>query len=441
MRYDAKESKQPDKLNKVLVLADEFAATNNNFISSNEEDIFYMWENDVWKYTNPKTFERWMIGAHEPFQYLSRNGRKEAMHGLSLIKQVTLAQMNSCEILDLENGVYCMKKNRLLPHDRKYLSTIRIPYKYEPKAQCPLWIAFMNSSLEGNAERISALQEFMGYCLGRDNHFHRALILLGEGRNGKGTTFHIIRKLVGAENGTSLTLSQMTDKNMAARLANKLINIDADTDSSARNYEANFRLITGGDPIMVKNLYENPFELKPYVKLIIGANELPHIADKTHGFYDRLIIIPYNVSFAGREDFALKDKLEAEISGILNWALIGRKRLYERGKFTDTDEMKQLIQELKTQNNPLESYVSDHIRFHDDAVTTKKVVYAHYREWCKDNSYHPLSQIKFSREFYRICKPNTQKDTKAAYGNREHIWPNVFIIGVNEPVKQQAWTE
>ena len=443
VKFKIDEAKRQDKVNDIIKATNEFAIKNDNFIFCSQEGEFYHWADNFWQKVHDLKFEKWIMDREEVFMYMGRTKRQEAIHSLKLIKQMELSDFNCGDILDLKNGVYNVKEYKFMEHDKKYLSNIRIPYDYDALAQCERWVSFVNECLEGNAERVSVLQEFMGYCLGRDNSFHKCLILIGDGRNGKGTTFHIIRKMLGENNCTSLKLGQMMNENMAARLANKLVNIDADTDTSARKYESDFRRITGGDTIMVKNLYENPFELTPYVRLVIGANDLPHIADKTHGLYDRLIIIPYNVSFMGREDFYLKEKMEAEISGIFNWALEGRKRLYERGRFIETIEVKELIDELKRQNNPIEAFVDECVGVHDDANITKRQMFDAYYEWCKQNNNHPFSMIKFGKELFRVCGRYTKKNERESntIGNSP-IWPQLYIKGKWSPVeKAKEWQE
>ena len=437
MKFVTDGAKRPDKIDKIIDAVNTFASSSDGFLFCTQEGSFYMWINNYWQVVHDLVFEKWMMDNNEPFLYMSKSKRGEAMHNLALIKQKDLKEFNKGEHLDLNNGVYMIGAGKFGPHDKRLMSSIRIPYNYEPQATCEGWLAFLNDCLEGVESRVALLQEYMGYCLGKDNSFHRALILIGDGRNGKGTTFHIIKKMLGENNCTALKLGQMCNENFAARLASKLVNIDADTDTGAANYETDFRRITAGDTIMVKNLYSDPYELTPYVRLLIGANELPHIADKTHGLYDRILIIPYNVSYAGREDFGLKDRLSLEISGILNWAIEGRRRLYGRGRFTETDEMVSMIKELKRLNNPIQAYIDERIVINIKSEVKKEDLYADYLLWCRNNGYKALSHIKFSKELYRILKHYTKMDGRKTdeYTNYR-IWPGIHITGKWEEVKK-----
>jgi phage/plasmid-associated DNA primase len=61
-----------------------------------------------------------------------------------------------------------------------------------------------------------------------------------------------------------------------------------------------------------------------------------------------------------QEDKDLPNKLKQEISGIINWCLVGLKRLIQNeGKFTIPKDNKQHIHELSLTNNPVKEFVID----------------------------------------------------------------------------------
>lgn len=439
MLFNGSDEKKPHQVNHNLRLADEFAnKVKDQLVFCLDQGQFYTYKDGYWKGLGKKEDELWLY-QHEEITYLSDNAFKQFMNKLSVVTQVPLDNFNSKEILNLQNGVLDIQTMEFKDHSPHYLSTIMLPYKYDKEANHETWDYFLKSSLEGVQERIDILQEFMGYCLGKDTSFHKALILLGEGRNGKGTTFRIIQKIIGRENFSALKMGLLNKEERVSLLVNKLVNIDADCDTQAKGFESGFRTITGDDHITGKKLWKDTFDFKPFCKLIIGANDLPRIADKTHGFYDRLLIIPYNVSFVGKEDRDLDNKLEVEISGILNWALEGRKRLYKNGRFSMTKSMQDYVVELKLENNPLELFIHENIGFEMGISTSKQEMYVAYVDFCKDGGYHAFSKIKFGKEFFRIIGNKTQKDARSANINeRTPIWTNIYLRGKNDPIIQKA---
>jgi P4 family phage/plasmid primase-like protien len=230
----------------------------------------------------------------------------------------------------------------------------------------------------------------------------------------------------------------MGNPQKCSEMVNALVATDGDVDLLAKNFEANFRRITGGDTITAKILYRNTFSFKPHCKLILAANELPVIKDKTRGFYRRMLVIMFNKSFFGVEDRNLDKKLTTELPGILNWALIGRKRLYKNKEFNLTDDLKGTIESIRRENNPIEMFIDEKIGFLNGVSTYKKEVYAEYTRYCKENNNHPMAHARFSREFYSILKNVTSPNARESRGDQLHYWPNIYVKNHHSEPEPQA---
>ena len=129
------------------------------------------------------------------------------------------------------------------------------------------------------------------------------------------------------------------------------------------------------------------------------------------------------------------------MSGILNWALEGRIRLYERGRFRDSKEQILLVDEIRRDNNPIVAFIEEMVGFHDDTDISKNRLYEAYKQWCRDSGHAHFSKIKFGKEFFRITKPATLPNERRKGGDRDRIWPRVFVYGINEPEAVQRWDE
>lgn len=445
--FNKKNEVRPEKIDDVLVMADKYFAEHPNEIRHcGDTGAFYRYEDGYYKQINRAGIERHFVmkaeGEFEPINYYKQTKFRQFIWRYSLVSHVPYEEFNKGEILNLENGLLDIRSGEFREHSPDVYSTIRIPYKYDQGAKCPGWMGFLNSSLEGDKVRIKVLQEFMGYCLGRDNQLQKALFLLGEPGSGKGTIIRVIEQMVGQENCSALPLGNMGDETSVANLVNKLVNFDGDVSITAKDFEADFRRITGGDKLTAKTLYKDKFSFRPFCKLILAANELPHISDRTRAFFRRMLVVPFRVSFIGREDRELEGKLSGEISGILNWALEGRRRLYEQKDFTMSKDLSDIVEDIKRQNNPIELYFNECIGFHDDAWVLKKDLYNNYKDFCKEEGYHALSHSKFSRELIRWAGPRTRNAERAPNPSRKPMWPNIYIKGINEPVEaQEEWAD
>jgi hypothetical protein len=59
------------------------------------------------------------------------------------------------------------------------------PYDFQPEADFPQFLAFLQEILEHDQERVALLQQWFGYLLVGDTSLQKFLILVGEGANGK----------------------------------------------------------------------------------------------------------------------------------------------------------------------------------------------------------------------------------------------------------------
>ncbi len=92
--------------------------------------------------------------------------------------------------------------------------------------------------------------------------------------------------------------------------------------------------IVSGDVIEAERKFRDSFSFWPTVKLVGSTNHLPRLLDLSDGFFRRPMILQFNRQFLdGERDPNLKDKLVAELPGILAWAVQGLKNLRKRGYF------------------------------------------------------------------------------------------------------------
>lgn len=83
---------------------------------------------------------------------------------------------------------------------------------------------------------------------------------------------------------------------------------------------------TGGinAQITARFLHREFFTFRPICKFWLATNHKPRVEDDSHGFWRRVLLIPFEVTFSGPNiDLNLEAKLEAELPSILNWAIEG----------------------------------------------------------------------------------------------------------------------
>lgn len=368
--------------------------------------------------------------------------RRKVMENYKVLSFKSIKDFNKYPFLNFENYMLDPISRNVLPHDQKYLSTIRIPYKYDPLVKCELWLKSIKEIFENDLIKINTLQEFFGQCLTRDIKQEKALLLLGESRSGKSTILNTLQHMVGIENCSAVPLKNILNPVYTSMMIHKLINFDKDVSRKAQDFEEDFKKIVTGEEITANDKYDDPFDFKPFCKMVLSANIFPRITDHSSAFYNRLIIIPCNRIFTPEEQNRnLREELLSELPGILNWSLDGLQRLNTRGRFEEVDFMKEALQELESENNPCYLFFDEHIQIDvsDNVYIEKGELYEKYKNWSERTKNYALSKNRFSTSVFKKFNKFTPKSTSLPE-NGKRIWRNIRYVQDKslEPIRQDV---
>ncbi len=262
-------------------------------------------------------------------------------------------------VLNLKNGLLNIQTGEFKEHNPNHYSLVQLPISYDPKASCPNIMKFLTSTLE--PEQLKVIVRLLGYILLKNCKYEKAFMLCGEGSNGKSVFIKLIIAFVGKDNTCSVALQDFSgDRFASAELYNKMLNVFADLKADKIHDTGYFKTLVSGDRIRAQKKHQQPFTFANYAKLVFSANQIPESDDKSFAYYRRWVIIPFNRTFMGENsDKNLIDKLTTpeELSGLLNVALIGLKKLQEEGGFEDTD-----IEEIRQQYELGASKIQDFIK-------------------------------------------------------------------------------
>ena len=277
----------------------------------------------------------------------------------------------------------------------------KLPYDYNGSASTPnLFLKYLDKVLpDESAQKV--LAEFTGYIFlkGKDLKLEKALLLYGTGANGKSVFFEILMALLGRENVSNFSLSNLTGANgtYRAQLDKKLLNYSSEINTKLSTDV--FKQLVSGEPVEARLLYKNPFILEDYAKFIFNCNELPKTVEQTDGFFRRFLIIPFDVKIPEYEqDKTLATKIiEKELSGVFNWAMDGLNRLLENGKLTECDSANECLKRFRVESDNIKLFLNDN-NFVPSVTSTMylKDIYSSYKEYCKDNTYKACSNKVFS---------------------------------------------
>lgn len=396
-----------------------------------EEDDFYIYEEGIWRKIYEVEFLANLSKSIPEITRFTLPLRKQILENYKVLNFKALKDFNSFDLLTLQNGVVNPNDGSFRAHDEMFFSTFKLEYEYKIEAGCPLWIKSLEEIFEDDQLRIGLLQEFFGYCLVPDVEQKKALLLLGDSDTGKSTILFTLRDLIGPSNCSSVPLKYLANPQYTPMMVNKLVNIDADVDKNAANYEAEFKMVTTGEPINCNQKFVETFQFIPKCKIVLAANIFPKITDHSSAFYKRLILIPCDRIFEESEkNRFLNKQLKAELPGILNWAIVGLRNLKDRGMFQQHDFMKEAVQELEDENNPVNIFFNEHVEVDmtEGAYIEKAELFDHYKQWCGANDKYHLNPIRFARSVLKKFHQVTPKQARLNHGKRAYIWKHVQYV-------------
>jgi putative DNA primase/helicase len=344
----------------------------------------------------------------------------ETIKNILCVKTAGLDLNTNPEIINCKNGLLDVKTMKLLPHTHEMIYLYQINANYDPEAKCPSFMKFLEETIVGknfktDNELIKIIQQFIGYCFYTAIPFHKALILYGQGSNGKSKLISVICKLL--EGFVSCVNFEIIgdDKFATSDLAGKLLNVSSEISMYAKLKDGDIKSIIAGDPIRGQRKHERAFEFRPFAKHIISTNNLPATADRSFGFFRRFEIIPFRQTFLTEKEIEeltkidseeknnfkvmdpfLEEKLIKELDGIFLWAVQGLKELLEKSSFSFSEQVEEMKGVFKIRSKSVETFTEIYFSESASDDILLQEAYRKYILYCQQYAIPPLSNRKFS---------------------------------------------
>lgn len=308
--------------------------------------------------------------------------------------------------INLSNGVLNISERRLEPHSMKRFFRYHLATSYDSSAECPRWLEFLDFVFQGNKELVEASQEIFGYCLeGGTPWLHKAILLYGDGRNGKSTWLDALTALVGNENCSAVPLSSLVKPFSVIMADGKLVNAVSEGESRDLSSEV-FKAACSGESVIAAHKGKPEFPMPWTARMIISLNTLPNFRDASAGNTERIYILPFNRYIKPEErDPNVRDRLLAELPGILNWSLVGLERLRARKRLLVLDSQHDAIEEYKENADTVYEWFKEFvIPSEGENVVRLGSYYRHYVSWVEDAGRYPVHKAIFCKNLSRQIK-------------------------------------
>ena len=335
----------------------------------------------------------------------------------------------------LQNGILNLETMQLEPHTPDVVFFNKLPISFVSTANCPLIQKFLREVLPTNDD-ILTIQELFGYCLYKEYLIHKAFMFVGGGSNGKSTLIKILKHFLGKENCAAVPLHQIEgDKFAVASLFGKLANMFADLPAKALKDSSLFKMLTGEDNIPAEKKFKDKFFFQNYAKMIFSANQIPKTPDESDAFFRRWIILQFPNQFTGGNDdkkLIYRLTTDAEMSGLLNYAIAGLRRLLERGDFTSARSIEEMRELYMRQSDSVMSFIMDCLEISIMDHIGKKELYSRYTEYCREKIYPIVPENTFHQELHRKIRVEDYrpavKDPVTNNFIRVNCWRGIKLI-------------
>lgn len=330
--------------------------------------------------SDPKAKENFEIAAekakHAWTIYYDFNKANKVNNAISLLKACSSIRItsedldNHTNLLNCKNGIIDLETGKFYTADPRLYITQQVNAIYRENYHNDVVEKFLRDILPDEATR-AALIRWLGYCLTGLTCEEKAFLFYGDGGNGKGTLTLLLMTLF-SNYATSLPVtavcesSRMQDAGAATTelnaLEKKRLAIVEELPQGRKLDTAKFKLLTGGDKIPIRRLYEEFTMISPNHKIVISGNFRPELTDaRDPGLIRRIKSVDFLQRFTDdTRDPHLKEKLLAPdaLNGLLTLLVAEAKAWYQHGLLFSAD-MEKSTRDYFNQNDFLSEFISE----------------------------------------------------------------------------------
>ena len=414
----------------------------NNYIFSSRDDQ----KSEVWVYKEGiyvpqgkcvvKEILRDILGNwYNAFYYNQVIIKLEADTFIDLDK---FFSQQSIEELPVKNGILNIFTRELKPFSPEKIFFNKLPVEYNSNNDCPQIENFLSEVLANEEDR-DVFYEFGGFCLYKEYKFEKALMMVGDGRNGKDKSLELIKRTIGIENCCSVPLSSIVpDSFIISEFFGRMANIAGDINNHDLKDTSTFKALTGRSLQTAPRKFLKPITFVNYAKFIFACNQLPMVYDTSKGFWDRWVLLEFPYTFVTKEELDEKNSLlklrdesiierittSNELSGLLNKFLDGLDRLLQFKTFSSTRGSQAIKDLWIRKSNSAMAFCLDRVEESYDSWISKKEFRKKYTEYCKQHKITPKSDYVIKRTLEELYG-GIEGNRDVGLGKWDKVWESI----------------
>ena len=383
-------------------------------------DRYYHYKKGVWNVASDEIIQAWIKTEffklyNEP---LSISGVREVTSHVSGFTNekyrnqiLEVSKVKKRNVINTKSGMLNIDTMEVVPYSMDAFQFHKLAFNYNPEYSCGEMYKFLDSSMNFNPDELTTkdamqeyedtinfIQEWFGYSLINSNPYEKALIMVGDGGNGKGVLMNIWKYILTKYNYSNVDIKYINDGSQTFMTRNKLVNFSADLASGQQLDTGIIKSAVSGEEVVVNEKYKVQETVKFTAKIVIACNDLPFVKNTGNSVLRRFHILKFDRVFKDHErDINLFSKLKDESHDIFSWAVDGLIRLMDRGYFVPPIKCKKSVMEFVDNNDSVVMWMDeDGIKNNNRNSRTKTTaLFAAYAEYCRLSNIHPLGKTKF----------------------------------------------
>lgn len=306
-------------------------------------------------------------------------------------------------LLNVANGTLDLHSMELRPHDPADNLTKITRAGFNSNEVSERWLAFLESSLPDPEVRYF-LQRYIGSALIGRVRDHVLVVATGTGRNGKSVLADAVSHALGDYGITASNDMLVTGRHGHKSASELSAQMDlrgarwavmSELEKGAELAESTMKQLTGGDRITAKHMGQDRIQFDPSHSFFMLTNDLPKVDPTATAVWARIRVVPFEVSFEGREDKSLPEDLLMAADGILSWAVAGLWEYQQEGLNAPAKVMAATT-DYRAENDTVKQFITDECVMHPNARVTRSELHHAYLSWAKDNGAEQLTARAFS---------------------------------------------
>ncbi len=416
-------------------------------------DHLYQYERDLWRKLSDSQLKlkvtsfiqkRFSLRKHATAKFVNDTilNIKSATNREIAQLPIDLSEDSNRQIalISFQNGIlrldeYLKGQTNLLSHSDRWFVLNKLPFAFSATATPKQFLKLLADILPDPSKQ-RLLQQWFGYNLVMNTSYHKFLIMIGAGANGKSVICRVLRLLLGTENVSSLDLEAFAaDRNFSiAETDKKLANICEDLSEITKVAEGKIKRFVSGDTIDVERKFGHPYMMTPTARLTFATNILPSFRDRSDGIWRRAMLLEFQhqVDPSKQDPRFSTDAYwteSGELPGVFNWAIEGLKDLYANNGFVVPESSKDALLEYKLESNPAMAFLLDNYAYKTERPRAVRLnadlLYSEYTQQIRNNGNMALSKTSFTKEVKKTF-PGIELSKHALFrseiGNRYRVW-------------------